>query len=228
MTAPFMRAYALLLIKTCHRRGAFAMGGMAAQIPIKNDPAANEAAIAKVRADKEREANDGHDGTWVAHPGLVRRHGSVRPAHAGTNQIARKRDDVKSRPSRLLDFQPEAPITEQACGTTSTSASSTSAPGSPARAACRSQPDGRRRHRRDLPAQIWQWISSPKGVLDDGRKITKEIVRKFLAEELAKVRALVGEDGWNAGEYAEAARLFDASRPRMTTSSSSLCPATTG
>jgi malate synthase len=71
MTAPFMRAYSLLLIKTCHRRGAFAMGGMAAQIPIKNDPAANEAALAKVRADKDREATDGHDGTWVAHPGLV-------------------------------------------------------------------------------------------------------------------------------------------------------------
>ncbi len=71
MTAPFMRAYALLLIQTCHKRNAFAMGGMAAQIPIKNDPAANEAALAKVRADKEREATDGCDGTWVAHPGLV-------------------------------------------------------------------------------------------------------------------------------------------------------------
>src|SRR5207247_199968 len=67
----FLHAYALLLIKTCHRRGAFAMGGMAAQIPVKNDPAANEAAFVKVRADKEREANDGHDGTWVAHPDLV-------------------------------------------------------------------------------------------------------------------------------------------------------------
>src|SRR5213075_14243 len=71
MTAPFMRAYSQLVIKTCHRRGAHAMGGMAAQIPIKNDPAANDAAIAKVRADKEREVNAGHDGTWVAHPGLV-------------------------------------------------------------------------------------------------------------------------------------------------------------
>jgi len=71
MTSPFMRAYSLLLIKTCHRRNAHAMGGMAAQIPIKTDPAANEAALAKVRVDKEREAGDGHDGTWVAHPGLV-------------------------------------------------------------------------------------------------------------------------------------------------------------
>ena len=71
MTTHFLHSYSQLLIKTCHRRGALAMGGMAAQIPIKNDPAANDAAIAKVRADKQREADDGHDGTWVAHPGLV-------------------------------------------------------------------------------------------------------------------------------------------------------------
>jgi len=72
MTTHFLRSYSKLLIKTTHRRGAFAMGGMAAQIPIKNDPAANDAAIAKVRADKEREAGDGHDGTWVAHRGWCR------------------------------------------------------------------------------------------------------------------------------------------------------------
>ena len=71
MTVPFMAAYSQLVIKTCHRRGVHAMGGMAAQIPIKNDPAANEAALEKVRQDKIREANNGHDGTWVAHPGLV-------------------------------------------------------------------------------------------------------------------------------------------------------------
>ena len=71
MTVPFLRAYALHVIHICHRRGAYAMGGMAAQIPIRNDPEANAAALAKVRADKEREAADGHDGTWVAHPGLV-------------------------------------------------------------------------------------------------------------------------------------------------------------
>ena len=71
MTAHFLRSYSLLLIKTCHRRNVHAMGGMAAQIPIRDDPAANEAAMEKVRADKLREAGDGHDGTWVAHPGLV-------------------------------------------------------------------------------------------------------------------------------------------------------------
>ena len=83
MTTHFMRSYSLLCIKTCHRRGAFAMGGMAAQIPVKNDPKANEEAFAKVRADKEREATDGHDGTWVAHPGMVgARHRGVRRHHA--------------------------------------------------------------------------------------------------------------------------------------------------
>ncbi len=71
MTTPFMRSYSLLCIETCHRRGVHAMGGMSAYIPVKNDPQANERAFAEVRADKEREATDGHDGTWVAHPGLV-------------------------------------------------------------------------------------------------------------------------------------------------------------
>ena len=95
MGKAFLDAYSLLLIKTCHRRGAFAMGGMAAQIPVKGDPAANEAAFAKVRADKEREAGNGHDGTWVAHPDLVPvAHGGVRPADAAAQparQAARGR-----------------------------------------------------------------------------------------------------------------------------------------
>ena len=106
MTAPFMRAYALLLVKTCHRRGAHAMGGMAAQIPIKNDAAANAAAIEKVRADKLREATDGCDGTWVAHPGPGRgRESGVRRAHAGARTRShRQRDDVNvtaQRPARF-------------------------------------------------------------------------------------------------------------------------------
>ncbi|MEK7784456.1 MAG: malate synthase A, partial [Chloroflexota bacterium] len=96
MTAPFMRAYSQLLIQTCHRRNAHAMGGMAAQIPIKTDPAANEAALAKVRTDKEREAHDGHDGTWVAHPGLVPLAKEVFDRLMPTpNQIHRKREEVR-------------------------------------------------------------------------------------------------------------------------------------
>ncbi len=114
MTTHFMRSYSLLGIKTCHRRGAYAMGGMAAQIPVKNDPDANEAALAKVRADKEREATDGHDGTWVAHPGLVQialdAFNRLMPT---PNQIARKREDVNVSAKDLLDFGPSEPITEQ-------------------------------------------------------------------------------------------------------------------
>ncbi|HEX5463260.1 MAG TPA: malate synthase A, partial [Burkholderiales bacterium] len=113
MTAPFMRAYALLLIKTCHRRGAHAMGGMAAQIPIRDDAAANDAAFEKVRIDKEREATDGCDGTWVAHPGLVAVAKAIFDEHMPTpNQIPRQRDDVHVSAADLLDFQPEKPITE--------------------------------------------------------------------------------------------------------------------
>src|SRR6266850_289161 len=113
MLAPFMRAYALLLVKTCHRRGAPAMGGMAAQIPIKNDPAANDAALEKVRADKLREATDGCDGTWVAHPGLVGIAKAIFDRHMPTpNQVHRQRPDVKVTARELLDFRPEQPITE--------------------------------------------------------------------------------------------------------------------
>jgi len=113
MTAPFMRAYALLLIKTCHRRNAPAMGGMAAQIPIKHDLAANEAAMAKVRADKEREATDGCDGTWVAHPALVPIAKAVFDRHMpGPNQYSRQRPDVNVAAEDLLRFEPERPITE--------------------------------------------------------------------------------------------------------------------
>src|SRR5437879_3852212 len=103
MTTHFMRSYSLLAIKTCHRRNVHAIGGMAAQIPIKNDPQANEEAMARVRADKQREANDGHDGTWVAHPGLVAvALEEFDKAMAGPNQIAKKREDVQVTVADLL------------------------------------------------------------------------------------------------------------------------------
>src|SRR5258707_9826951 len=113
MTAPFLRAYCELLVKTCHRRNAHAMGGMAAQIPIKGDEVANDAGMAKVRADKEREAGDGFDGTWVAHPGLVAVAKHIfDPAMPEANQIHRKREDVCVKAADLLAFGPEDPITE--------------------------------------------------------------------------------------------------------------------
>ena len=103
MTTHFLRSYSLLCIKTCHRRGAFAMGGMAAQIPIKNDPEANEAALGKVRADKEREATDGHDGTWVAHPGLVPIAREIFDRlMQSPNQLHKQRKDVNVTATDLL------------------------------------------------------------------------------------------------------------------------------
>ncbi len=211
MTSPFMRAYSLLLIKTCHRRGTFAMGGMAAQIPIKNDPVANEQAIAKVRADKEREANDGHDGTWVAHPGLVALAKEAFDKVMQTpNQISRRRDDVKVTASDLLDFQPRKPITENGlrininigvqylgawlAGTGCVPIFNLMEDAATAEIS---------------RAQIWHWIRSPLGVLDDGRKVTRALFQDLVPQELAKVRQILGEQQYAAGEYEEAARMFE-------------------
>ena len=211
MTAPFMRAYALLLIRTCHRRNAFAMGGMAAQIPIKNDPAANAAALDKVRADKIREATDGCDGTWVAHPGLVGIAREVFDQHMpAPNQVHRKRDDVQVTAKELLDFQPERPITEAGLrNSISVGIQYIGAwfAGNGCVPVYNLMEDAATAE--ISRSQIWQWIRSSKGVLEDGRKVTRELIRKLLPEELAKVRTLLGETGWAAGRYEDAARLFE-------------------
>ena len=211
MTSPFMRAYSLLLIKTCHKRGAFAMGGMAAQIPIKNDPAANEAALAKVRADKDREATDGHDGTWVAHPGLVAIAKEAFDKSMKTpNQIQKKRDDVQVATKDLINFQPKGPITEQGlrininigiqylgswlAGTGCVPIFNLMEDAATAEIS---------------RAQIWHWIHSPHGVLDDGRKVSKELFRALVPQELAKVREMLGDKGYAAGKYEEGAKMFE-------------------
>jgi malate synthase len=211
MTAPFMRAYALLLVKTCHKRNAFAMGGMAAQIPIKNDAAANAAALEKVRADKLREATDGCDGTWVAHPGLVGIAKAVFDEHMPTpNQVHKKRDDVQVSAKELLDFQPEQPITETGLrNNISVGIQYIGAwlAGNGCVPVYNLMEDAATAE--ISRSQIWQWIRSPKGVLDDGRKVTRELIRQLLPEELAKIKPLLGEAAWNAGRYEEAAKLFD-------------------
>src|SRR3954463_14968796 len=206
MTAPFMRAYALSLVKTCHRRGAPAMGGMAAQIPIKNDPAANEAALEKVRQDKLREVTDGCDGTWVAHPGLVPVAKQVFDQHMpGPNQYERQRDDVKVGADDLLAFQPDRPITETGLRNNisvgiqylgSWLAGNGCVPVFTLMEDAATAEISR--------SQIWQWIRSPKGVLDDGRKVSVELFRALLREELAKVKAAMSE-----GKYDDAAQLFE-------------------
>ena len=211
MTAPFMRAYALLLVKTCHRRRAPAMGGMAAQIPIKNDPQANEAALEKVRQDKLREVTDGCDGTWVAHPGLVPVAREVFDKHMPQpNQYERQRPDVNVSAQDLLDFQPAKPITEAGLrNNISVGIQYLGAwlAGNGCVAVFNLMEDAATAE--ISRSQIWQWIRSPKGVLDDGRKVTVELIRRLLADELPKVRQTLGESAYGAGKYEEGAKLFE-------------------
>ncbi len=209
MTTPFMRAYSQLLIKTCHRRHAHAIGGMAAQIPVKNDPQANAAALAKVGADKNREAADGHDGTWVAHPALVAvaREAFDRAMH-GPNQIPRKREEVQVSREHLLDFQPHAPITAQ--GLRNNIQVSIAYMG----AWLAGQGAVPIHHLMEDAAtaeisrsQVWHWMRSPLGVLDDGRKVTLGLVLNMIPEELQHIRNELGEAAFLAGEYLLAAEI---------------------
>jgi len=211
MTAPFMRAYALLLVKTCHRRNAPAMGGMAAQIPIKNDPAANAAAMAKVRADKEREATDGCDGTWVAHPGLVPIAKEVFDRHMpGPNQYSRQRPDVIVSAQDLLDFQPEKPITEAGLRNNiqvGIQYIGAWLGGNGCVPIFNLMEDAATAE--ISRSQVWQWMRSPKGVLADGRKVTRELFHALLEDELGKIPSLLGAEAYAAGRYEEGAQLFE-------------------
>jgi malate synthase len=210
MTTHFMKSYAELLVKTCHRRNAHAMGGMAAQIPVKNDEAANAEAFAKVRADKEREARQGHDGTWVAHPALVPvakdAFDRLMPAR---NQIATaKRGDVHVSAADLLRFEPERPITEKGLRLNINVAIQYIGAwlaGEGAVPIFNLMEDAATAE--ISRSQVWQWIRSPKGTLDDGRKVTKELVAACLPEETAKIRELLGT-AYADGRYDDAARIF--------------------
>jgi malate synthase len=207
MGKAFLASYSLLLIKTCHRRGAFAMGGMAAQIPVKGDQAANEAAFAKVRADKEREATNGHDGTWVAHPDLVPVAREVfdrlMPA---ANQLSVKREDVSVSRDELLQVHE----------------------GSRTEAGLRENMrvgvqyiEAWLRGRGAVPlynlmedaataeisrAQIWQWLKLAAR-LDDGRTVTPDLFKSVYADEMAKVRENVGA-AYESGRFGDAIQLF--------------------
>jgi malate synthase len=211
MTTHFMRSYSLLCIQTCHRRNTFAMGGMAAQIPVKDNPAANEEAFAKVRADKEREARDGHDGTWVAHPGMVQlaldAFNAVMPQ---PNQIDRKREDVAVTARDLLDFGPSEPITETGLRTNvSVGVQYLEAwlRGHGAVPLFNLMEDAATAE--ISRAQVWQWIRHPRGVLNDGRKVTNELFRTVLDEELAKVKAQIGDERFADSRFKTAKKLFD-------------------
>jgi len=210
MTAPFMRAYALLLLKTCHKRGAPAIGGMAALIPIKNDPEKNDIAMGGVRTDKARDASDGYDGGWVAHPGLVELAMTEFTKVLGDkpNQIDKQRPDIEVSVADLLNFQPEAPITEAGLryninvgihylGSWLTGNGCVPIHNLMEDAATAEI----------SRSQVWQWIRSDKGVLEDGRKVTADMVRAMIPEELAKVQQ-VAPNG-DSASYPRAALIFE-------------------
>jgi malate synthase len=191
MTVPFMRAYATLLVKTCHARGAHAMGGMAAFIPSRRDAELNERALAKVREDKEREAGDGFDGTWVAHPDLVgtAREEFDRVLGDRPNQVERRRDDVQVVASELLDVAvPGGAVTED--GVRSNVAVGLRyldswLAGVGAAAIFNLMEDVATAE--ISRAQVWQWIRH--GVeLEDGRPVTRELVRALAREEQEAIR----------------------------------------
>jgi malate synthase len=208
MTAPFMRAYALLLLKTCHKRGAPAIGGMSALIPIKNDPEKNAVAMAGIIADKKRDATDGYDGGWVAHPGLVEPAMKEFVAVLGDrpNQFEKQKPEVDVTAADLLNFQPETPITEAGLrmninvgihylgswldGNGCVPIHNLMEDAATAEIS---------------RSQVWQWIRSPKGKLEDGRKVTAELVRSLIPEELAKVKGVVG----GSAAYDRAATIFE-------------------
>src|SRR5690242_11944411 len=212
MTAPFMRAYTELLVSTCHRRGAFAIGGMAAFIPSRRDPEVNERALAKVRDDKEREAGDGFDGSWVAHPDLVPVCREVFDRVLGDrpNQLDRRRDDVRVTPDQLLDVGAiEGRATE---------------------AGLRSNVDVGLRYleawlrgngavgihnlMEDAAtaeisrSQIWQWVHNEVR-LDTGETVTADQVRRITGEVLDALRQELGAETYAAGRFEEARVLFE-------------------
>lgn len=212
MTVPFMRAYTELLAATCHRRGAHAMGGMAALIPSRQDPQANERALAGVRADKQREVSQGYDGTWVAHPDLVPTAREVfqQGLNGAPNQLSRRRDDVTVTAQQLQDLAATpGQITEAGARTninvgfqyvsfwlTGRGAAAINSLMEDAATAEISR------------AQIWQWVRH--GVrLRDGRVLTAELVRQMLDEETAKIRQAVGAQTWQAGRPEDTREIFE-------------------
>ena len=210
MTTHMMRSYSLLLIKTCHRRGIHAMGGMAAQIPIKGDPAANEAALAKVRADKEREARDGHDGTWVAHPALVAiAKEEFDKVMKGPNQIDRLREDVQITAEDLLTV-PHGTITEDGLRTNMDVGIQYMAAwldGSGCVPIYNLMEDAATAE--ISRAQVWQWLHNPGTKLADGRSVTPELLHKLMPDVMQQIKGAVGPDQFARGKYQEASKLFE-------------------
>ena len=202
MTTPFMRAYTLACIQACHKRGAFAMGGMSAYIPVKNDAAANEKALAKVREDKRREATDGHDGTWVAHPGLVLIAMEEFDRVLGTkpNQIDRPAESTRVLASQLLE-PPTGTITEEGLRSNIRVGIQYLAAwlgGLGCVPLYNLMEDAATAE--ISRTQVWQWVHHPRGVLVDGRKVTLTLVRQIMQEEMRR---------FEGSHFPQAANLFD-------------------
>jgi malate synthase len=212
MTVPFMRSYSELLVATCHRRGAFAMGGMAALIPSRSDAEVNARAVDAVRADKEREAGDGFDGTWVAHPDVV---GVARDAFDAVlgdrpNQIDRRRDDVHVTAAQLLDAgaTPGA-ITEAGLRNDVAVAFQYLSFWLGGRGAAGIDNLMEDAATAEISrSQLWQWVRHGAR-LEDGRVVTRELVRDVLDEEMARIHAEVGDDVWAKGRPDDTRALFE-------------------
>jgi malate synthase len=214
MTQPCMRAYTQLLIRTCHRREVHAMGGMAAQIPIKDDPKASEEALAKVRADKLREVQDGHDGTWVAHPGLVPVALEIFDAHMKTpNQIHVKREDVSVGEADLLQV-PEGTRTEAGLRhnvRVGVQYLEAWLKGNGCVPLYNLMEDAATAE--ISRTQVWQWLHH-RAHLEDGQPLTALRFGRIVDDELQKLRARLGPGRYDAGRFAQARSLFE----RMSTS----------
>jgi malate synthase len=210
MTVPFMRAYTELLVRTCHKRGAHAIGGMAAFIPSK-DPEVNEAAFAKVKDDKTREANDGFDGSWVAHPGMVETCREAFTAVLGDrpNQLDKLREDVQVTAAQLLDVAATpGEVTEN--GLRSNISVGVQYLESWLRG---SGAVGINNLMEDAAtaeisrSQVWQWLHN-EVELADGQTVTRELVERLIEEEMASIRDKVGEEAFEKGRWADARSLF--------------------
>ncbi|MCA1644855.1 MAG: malate synthase A [Chloroflexi bacterium] len=212
MTVPFMRAYTELLVKTCHRRGAFAMGGMAAFIPSRRDPQVNHVALPKVREDKQRESQDGFDGTWVAHPDLVPVAREVFADFMGehANQIDRQRPDVSVTSEQLLDLRvPGTEVTEagvRANISIGIQYIESWLRGTGAAAIFNLMEDAATAE--ISRSQVWQWIHHGAS-LSNGQRVTRALVMQLEEEELAKIRSALGAEAAASNRLDEARDLFD-------------------
>jgi malate synthase len=211
MTVPFMRSYAELLAATCHRRGAHAMGGMAALIPSRTDEEANEKALDGVRADKEREVKQGYDGTWVAHPDLVPVAREVfEQGLAGASNQLEHRPEVEVGAAELLDLRSTpGKITEAGLRTDVSVGFQYISFWLAGRGAAGINSLMEDAATAEISrSQIWQWVHH-HAQLEDGRTVTRELVREILDEETAKIRDAVGEETWKEGRPAETREIFE-------------------